>query len=64
MYHANGCGGRWPEGVFTVDELRGVREAIVYEVLLFLYLKIFNRGVAASDVRVSDESGVEKAYEV
>jgi hypothetical protein len=46
------------------DKFCGVREVIVNAIHPFLYLDPFNRGVAKSGVRVTDEHGYEEANEV
>jgi hypothetical protein len=43
-------------GVFVADQLSCAREVVVREVLLFPYLNLFNRGVAAASVCVTDVS--------
>jgi hypothetical protein len=59
-----GSGGVGKRGVFISDKLRGVRETTMCATLPFPYLNLFNRGVATSGVRVTDELGFEEVDEV
>jgi hypothetical protein len=42
-------------GIFVANEFCGVGEVVVCTVIPFPYLNIFNRGVAAASIRVSNE---------
>jgi hypothetical protein len=48
-------------GVFFVNHLRSVVEAMVRALLPFPYLNLFNRGEAAATVCVADESRFKKS---
>jgi hypothetical protein len=52
------------ESVFIANVLCFVGEVVVIAIFPFPYLKLFNRGVTSSAVRMSNESSFEESNEV